>query len=535
MITKGQHSMTRRVPWVWLVPTLFLGLDLGWRLADHHSPSLAAQIPPQHNSVKDIKVAVTNPRGTESEIHKDLQTAYEQFAPVNEIFQKVAKVMSPSVVHINARKTLPNMAQGGEVEESGSGVVVATNYPGQYILTNNHVVQDAPPRSIRIQLADGRVISPERVWADLKADIAILKISDSAPRLVPARMGDSDEISVGTWVLALGSPFGLMHSVSQGIISARGRHEAELFQDGVENQDFLQTDAAINPGNSGGPLVNLKGEIIGINTAIASQGGGSEGVGFSIPINLARWIMDQLLSNGRVNRGAMGIDLDELLAHKAEELGLDRPRGAIVTAVHPESPALLAGLKGQDVILRFNQNDVTDLNHLINLVSMAPIGKPAEVVIWRDRKRISLQVTVGARDRVLAQMPQIPSNDRPSSPIRRPRPETRPGKSIQGSWGLLVTDLEPGQSARMGLTEGTQGAVVIEVETSSPLAKELASGDVITAINGRRFTTAKAVMDALKLATDEVPGGKAGKPLEIEVMRTKPGEASQTFVLKVDS
>ena len=527
--------MSRRVPLIWLVLTLLVGLDLGWRIAQWTGPALVAQSPLQSQSVKSD----TSIRGTDAQIQKDLKAAYDQFEPVNSIFQKVAKAMSPSVVHINARKVSPEQGQGQEMEESGSGVVVATNHPGQYILTNNHVVADAPPRFIRVQLADGRVISPERVWTDPKADIAILKMADNAPKLVPAQMGDSDDIAVGTWVLALGSPFGLMHSVSQGIISARGRHEAGLFQDGVENQDFLQTDAAINPGNSGGPLVTLKGQIIGINTAIASQGGGSEGVGFSIPINLARWIMDQLLTNGRVNRGAMGIDLEDVESQKAEKLGLDRPKGALVTSVHPESPAMRAGLKDQDVIIRFNQNDVTDLNHLINLVSMAPIGKPAEVVIWREKKAITLQVTVGARDRVLAQVPQIPPNSAPAEPVRRPRPDSKTaGPIIQGPWGLKVRSTDSELAARLGLAENSQGAVVIEVESSSLLAKELATGDVVTAINGRRFATVRGIMEALKLAIDEVPGDKADQAkhsLEIEVIRSKSGEAAQTFVLKVDS
>ena len=249
--------------------------------------------------------------------------------------------------------------------------------------------------------------------------------------------------------------------------------------------------------------------------------------------------MDQLLTNGRVNRGAMGIDLEDVESQKAEKLGLDRPKGALVTSVHPESPAMRAGLKDQDVIIRFNQNDVTDLNHLINLVSMAPIGKPAEVVIWREKKAITLQVTVGARDRVLAQVPQIPPNSAPAEPVRRPRPDSKSaGPIIQGPWGLKVRSTDSELAARLGLAENSQGAVVIEVESSSLLAKELATGDVVTAINGRRFATVRGIMEALKLAIDEVPGDKADQAkhsLEIEVIRSKPGEAAQTFVLKVDS
>ena len=225
------------------------------------------------------------------------------------------------------------------------------------------MIEGARPAKISIFLHDGRSLHPDRIWLDAKADIAVLKLGrDDLPA---ARLGNSDEAAVGTWVLALGSPFGLTHSVSQGIISARGRHMDEL-QD-VENQDFLQTDAAINPGNSGGPLVNMKGEVIGINNSIASNGGGNEGVGFSIPINLARWIMNQLISNGRVNRGALGIDLHpEFRPEDALALGLDLPRGAWVDVVHPGSPALEGGLRDGDVIVRFRGEEIHDLNHLIN-------------------------------------------------------------------------------------------------------------------------------------------------------------------------
>ena len=224
------------------------------------------------------------------------------------------------------------------------------------------------PAKIRVFLRDGRSILPVKVWTDTKADIAVLKLDrDDLPA---ARLGNSDEAPIGTWVMALGSPFGLMHSVSQGIISARGRQMDELPD--VENQDFLQTDAAINPGNSGGPLVNMKGEVIGINNSIASNGGGNEGVGFSIPINLARWIMNELIVHGRVTAGALGVDLHpDFPQEDAIALGMERPRGAWIDKVHPSSPADKAGLRAGDVVLRFGGVEVVDLNHLINMVSMA--------------------------------------------------------------------------------------------------------------------------------------------------------------------
>ncbi len=224
---------------------------------------------------------------------------------MNRTFELVAKAVSPSVVHIVAQKTTrpEENRRARQFEETGSGVIIRSDHvPGLFVLTNHHVIDGSDPSKIRVFLSDGRSILPVKIWNDAKADIAVLKLDrDDLPA---ARLGNSDEAAVGTWVMALGSPFGLMHSVSQGIISARGRHMDELPD--VENQDFLQTDAAINPGNSGGPLVNMKGEVIGINNSIASNGGGNEGVGFSIPINLARWIMNELIVHGRVSRGALG-------------------------------------------------------------------------------------------------------------------------------------------------------------------------------------------------------------------------------------
>ena len=253
---------------------------------------------------------------------------YEQFQQIDRTFEMVAKAVSPTVVHIVAEKvTRPEYEESRRArkfEETGSGVIIRSNRgPGLYVLTNHHVVDGARPSSIRVHLHDGRSILPLKVWNDSQADIAVLQLDrDDLPA---ARLGDSDEARVGTWVMALGSPFGLMHSVSQGIISARGRQLEEL-PDCV-NQDFLQTDAAINPGNSGGPLVNMKGEVIGINNSIASNGGGNEGVGFSIPINLARWIMNELIAHGRVTRGALGVDLKPRFLEKdATALGMDKPR-----------------------------------------------------------------------------------------------------------------------------------------------------------------------------------------------------------------
>lgn len=404
--------MTRRTSGI-LGLALFLGGVASGYLMGYPSSRLMAR---SDRTTRSDDPPPVSGRGDAGAITRELSQNYDLFRVVDRTFELVARVVSPSVVHITARKDGPR--EDGEVtrfEETGSGVIVqCEGVEGLFVLTNNHVVEGAEGKDISILLHDGQVLKPERLWSDPKADIAVVKLPQND--LPFAKLGNSDDARVGTWVMALGSPFGLTHSVSQGIISARARHELELEFEGVEHQEFLQTDAAINPGNSGGPLVNMKGEVIGINTAIASEHGGSEGVGFSIPINLARWAMTQLLLGGKVSRGAMGINLQELTAAKAVELGLEKPRGARVVVVHEGSPANLAGLVAGDVILRFNGVEIVDYNHLINLVAIAPIGQAFEMTVWRDRKLITAKVTIADRDAIMSKR---------TPPTPRPRPVGR--------------------------------------------------------------------------------------------------------------
>jgi serine protease Do len=437
-------------------------------------------------------------------IYDDLAKQYSQFEPVNRTFELVAKTVSPAVVHIVAKKTSrrENGRRLRDVEETGSGVIIRSDRaPGLYVLTNHHVVDGAQAREIKVFLRDGRSILPTKVWNDGKADIAVLHLDrDDLPA---ARLGDSDQATVGTWVMALGSPFGLMHSVSQGIISARGRHMEELPD--VENQDFLQTDAAINPGNSGGPLVNLKGEVVGINNSIASNGGGNEGVGFSIPINLARWIMNELIAHGRVTRGALGVDLDgEFGPEHAIKLGMDRPRGAKILTVHHASPAAQAGLRGGDVVLRFGGVDVVDLNHLINMVSMAAVGEPAEIVIWRDRREHRLLVTVGERERTLAPL-LAATSDQPQDPsglLRRPN-RPRPGSSFV--MGMELATLNAQVARGIEIPESWRGALVLSIEAKSPLAGEVQPHDVISAIDNQAIQSAEQAVRILNQRNEHLP------------------------------
>jgi S1-C subfamily serine protease len=314
-------------------------------------------------------------------------------------FEAVARRVSPAVVYIEATKppvTTPAAAgKGRPVEESGSGVIIrAADGKGFLVLTNNHVIAHAKADQITVNLADGRLFHPKRVWADPESDVAVLGLDVKEP-LPDVPLGDSDTARVGQWVLAVGSPFGLNQTVTHGIVSARERGQVSLGST-IRIKDFLQTDAAINPGSSGGPLINLDGEVIGINTAIASQSGNNSGVAFSIPINLVKRVMQQLLEKGGVARGYLGMQVAQTFEPAdALKLGLDRVRGALVEAVYPETPAAAAGLRANDVVLQVDTTPIRNENHLINLISTLAAGQRVRLQIWRDRQLLSLEAVVG--------------------------------------------------------------------------------------------------------------------------------------------
>ncbi len=489
--------------------SLSAGIVLGMVLG-RGGPAVSAQV--AGGTHEDLGAAVASPspatpashqKQSDDAIYAALSKQYEQFQHVNRTFELVAKAVSPAVVHIVASKTTrpESNRRARQFEETGSGVIIRSDRAqGLFVLTNHHVIDGAEPRKILVRLRDETSVLPTKIWTDPMADVAVLKLDrDDLPA---ARMGNSDEARVGTWVMALGSPFGLTHSVSQGIISARGRHMDELPD--VENQDFLQTDAAINPGNSGGPLVNMKGEVIGINNSIASNGGGNEGVGFTIPINLARWIMNELIAHGRVTRGALGVELHPEFRHEdAVALGIERPRGAWIDTVHRASPAAQAGLHDGDVVLRFAGVDVIDLNHLINMVSMAAVGQPAEVVIWRDRREHKFRVTVGERERTLAQFPAtLPDQARdPSGLIRRPH---RPNAGSTFVMGMELATLNAELARRIGIPESWRGAIILAVDVESPLARQVKPHDVISAIDNQVIQTAEQAVSILNQRSDHV-------------------------------
>jgi len=319
------------------------------------------------------------------------------------VLKRVIKLVGPTVVHIDAEKSL--YGRRSDVEEAGSGFIVKFGEK-PHVITNRHVVKNAQLPDIRIRLADGRVINPTKVWSDPETDIAVMSVPDY--RLACAEVADSNMVEIGDFVLALGSPFGLSHSVTFGIISAKGRRDLKL-GDEVRYQDFLQTDAAINPGNSGGPLINLRGEVVGMNTAIASSSGGNEGIGFTIPINIVMVVTKQLVERGAVVRAFMGVALDSKFSPQvATSVGLLRPRGARVTRVTPGSPADQARLLAGDVVLKYDGVPVDNDMHLINMVNLTEVGRTVPLVVFREQKLVNLECKVGAAPKPATTAPAPP-------------------------------------------------------------------------------------------------------------------------------
>ena len=342
----------------------------------------------------------------------------------------------------------------------GSGVIVDKR---GYILTNNHVIEQAT--KIQVQLnGDTTRYTAKVVGTDEDTDLAVIKI-DASKELPTAKLGNSDGVQVGDWVLAIGSPFGLQATVTAGIISAKDRGGI-----GQQFQRFLQTDAAINPGNSGGPLVDLSGQVIGINTAIITGSRGYEGVGFALPSTTAIRVYDQIIKQGRVTRGSIGVQFQEEVSTNAITLkSLGAPYGVVIEYVQPGSPAEKAGLKGGDVITSVNGRPVKTGNDLVNPIADAPIGSKVKLTYMRDRVQKDATATVEDRTRVF--------------PNAAGRIGDQPGETAPIEFGLHVEELTPDRGHRVGV-EGQKGVIVSEVEPAS-FAEDLGfgRGDVITEIN----------------------------------------------------
>ena len=324
-------------------------------------------------------------------LFNELAEEFSTFDRLGNLVRRVSQLVKPSVIHIEAHKTEEKAGSRESYDEAGSGVVINVGDGQPWVLTNRHVILGASPREILLRASDGREFYPTKVISDPSTDVAVMKID--MLDLPPARMGDSNSVDIGDFVIAIGSPFGLSHSVTFGILSAKGRRDLSLGEQKIELQDFFQTDAAINPGNSGGPLLNLRGEVIALNTAIASSSGGSEGIGFAIPMNMSIKVADQLIRYGRLRRGYLGVTLDpDFTTADLAAAGYNLLNGALVKNVRSGSPAEMAHLQRGDIIVEFNGNSVDNDDHLVAQVGLTPIGDSIPMIIYRDGKRYRTEV-----------------------------------------------------------------------------------------------------------------------------------------------
>jgi serine protease Do len=434
------------------------------------------------------------PRSAAAEIAKPFWTEGEpgDASARPDSFADLAEKVSPAVVNIKVerKQTLkggpeelfeeffgqqrkpgekPHQPHQFRVPSTGSGFVVS---PDGLIVTNNHVVESAD--KVVAVFEDGTEREAKVVGRDPKTDLALIKVSADKP-LATVPLGDSEHLRVGSWVMAIGNPFGLDHTVTVGILSAKGRSNFGGEQIAGPYDDFLQTDASINPGNSGGPLCDMKGRVIGINTAIAANG---QGIGFAIPINMAKSLLPQLLEHGSVTRGWLGVQIQRVTPALAKTFKLGDQHGALVGQVFDDSPAAKAKLERGDVITKFDGRDIKDYDDLPRIVASTPPGSAVDVMILRDGKEKKLKATLEKMKEEDIQ----PASD----------------EQTDSDWGFEVQPMSDEIASQLGLSAGAKGLVVAAVDPDSAAARAgLRRGDVILEANRIEVSTSKQLKDAL--------------------------------------
>ncbi|MCK4502010.1 MAG: DegQ family serine endoprotease [Desulfuromonadales bacterium] len=354
-------------------------------------------------------------------------------------------------------KNAPRQRQSGQ----GSGFIISAD---GYIMTNNHVVGEAD--KVTVQLLDGSEYSAKIVGTDPPTDVALIKI-DTDEDLPFLPLGNSDKLEVGDWVLAFGNPFGLSHTLTAGIVSAKGRSGIGI----TDYENFIQTDAAINPGNSGGPLVNIDGEVVGMNTAIFTRSGGYMGIGFAIPINMAKGIKQQLVNHGGVTRGQLGVMIQELTNELAESFGIGQRQGILISQVMPDSSADQAGLEQGDILLKLNGNEIGNIAEFRNQIAMTSPGTKVKFLVLRNGKKIKVNATIGTKAADTTDNP-INSDELPElgMQLQKLTPELAKQFGYENSRGVLVTEVASGSiAARAGIKRGSLIEEVNRKEVNTPV------------------------------------------------------------------
>ncbi len=410
---------------------------------------------------------------------------------LSEAFSLIAEKAAPAVVYIETERVItspfrqiPPMEFFGDeffkrffspprYKERGAGSGFILSKDG-YIVTNNHVIEGA--QKIIVKLVDGRTFKAKIIGTDSFSDVALLKIeADNLPVLT---LGNSDLLRIGEWVIAIGNPFGLTHTITVGVISAKGRSGIGI----SDIEDFIQTDAAINPGNSGGPLINLKGEVIGMNTAIFTRSGGYMGIGFAIPINIVKTVVEQLKTKGKVERGWLGVVIQDLTPTLAEELGLKVMEGVVITEVIPDSPASRAGLKEKDVIVAINKKPIKNASELRSYILLTKPGTEIVLDIIRNGQKLEFKVVIEA----------------PKKEVLTSKRELEQLNNFLEELGFMVSNITPEIQKKYRLPS-TQGVVVVEVIPESPADYAgLSPGVIIDEVNRKKVKNLIEFYQALK-------------------------------------